>query len=209
MKKSKQLSGNRIKGLIADFIATSPVNIMGTKTGEPAWEDALVGFASGADPIWQQYKEYIGPFHWTPWEVFTQYHPEETARPEELTVVSWVLPQRQVVRRANRRAKKFPAEEWARIRVYGEEFNVALRRHLVQRLEQAGHAAIAPMLVPNWTVVKSQRFSYAYVEKIYKFVGYGCGLCQVGVPCEAGIPVKAAREALERGELPPPPPPLA
>jgi hypothetical protein len=41
------------------------------------------------------------------------------------------------------------------------------------------------------------------------FTGYGCGLCQVGVPCEAGIPVKAAREALERGELPPPPPPLA
>jgi epoxyqueuosine reductase len=40
-------------------------------------------------------------------------------------------------------------------------------------------------------------------------VGYGCGLCQVGVPCEAGIPVKAAREAFERGELPPPPPPLA
>jgi hypothetical protein len=49
----------------------------------------------------------------------------------------------------------------------------------------------------------------AYVEKTYKFVGYGCGLCQVGVPCEAGIPVKAAREALERGELPPLPPPLA
>ena len=219
-------------------------------------------------------------------------------------MVSWVLPQRQVVRRANRRAKKYPSEEWARIRVYGEEFNVALRRHLVQSLEEAGHAAIAPMLVPNWTIVKSQRFSYAsswserhaahaaglgtfglcdglitargkamragsvvariaidptprpyadhrayclyfaegtcgkcidrcparaiteaghdkekcrqhlarsrdYVEKTYKFVGYGCGLCQVGVPCEAGIPVKAAREALERGELPPPPPPLA
>jgi len=47
------------------------------------------------------------------------------------------------------------------------------------------------------------------VEKTYKFVGYGCGLCQVGVPCEAGIPVKAAREALERGELPSLPPPLA
>ena len=51
--------------------------------------------------------------------------------------------------------------------------------------------------------------SRAYVEKTYKFEGYGCGLCQVGVPCEAGIPVKAAREALERGELPPPLPPLA
>ena len=48
-----------------------------------------------------------------------------------------------------------------------------------------------------------------YVKETYKFQGYGCGLCQVGVPCEAGIPVKAAREAIERGELPPPPPPLA
>ena len=37
------------------------------------------------------------------------------------------------------------------------------------------------------------------------FEGYGCGLCKVGVPCKARIPVKAAREALERGELPPPP----
>ena len=51
--------------------------------------------------------------------------------------------------------------------------------------------------------------SREYVKKTYQFEGYGCGLCQVGVPCEAGIPVRAARKALERGELPPPPPPLA
>ena len=51
--------------------------------------------------------------------------------------------------------------------------------------------------------------SREYVKKTFKFEGYGCLLCQVGMPCEAGIPVKAAREALERGELPPPPPPLA
>jgi epoxyqueuosine reductase len=51
--------------------------------------------------------------------------------------------------------------------------------------------------------------SREHVKKTYKFEGYGCGLCQVGVPCEAGIPVKAAREALERGALPSPPPPLA
>ena len=48
-----------------------------------------------------------------------------------------------------------------------------------------------------------------YVKERYRFVGYGCGLCQVGVPCEAGIPVRAARKALERGVLPQPPPPLA
>jgi epoxyqueuosine reductase QueG len=304
MAKRKKITGDWIKDLIHDFIADSPENTMQSEAGDPAWDAALVGFASGADPIWQQYKEYIGAFHWTPWEVFNQHCPETPAGPDELTVVSWVLPQREAVRKANRKAKKYPAEEWARIRVYGEKFNAALRLHVAERLQKAGHPAIAPMLVPNWTTLKSERFSYAsswserhaahaaglgtfglcdglitakgkamrvgsvvtklsidatprpyadhqayclfyangtcgkcidrcpvraiteaghnkekcrqhlvlsreYVKKTYKFAGYGCGLCQVGVPCEAGIPVKAARKALERGELPPPPPPLA
>ena len=304
MEQAEKSSGNWVRDLIRDFIAASPSNTMRNKAGDPAWDHALVGFASGADPLWQQYKEYIGGFHWTPWEVFNQHCPGERAAPGELTVISWVLPQRAQVRQANRRARRYPSEEWARIRIYGEEFNVALRRQVVTRLEEAGHAAIAPMLVPNWTVVKSERFSYAsswserhaahaaglgtfglcdglitaagkamrvgsviarisiqptprpyadhrayclffaqgtcgkcidrcpvraiteaghdkekcrqhlalsreYVKKTYKFEGYGCGLCQVGVPCEATIPVKAARKALERGELPPPPPPLA
>jgi len=304
VENNVSISGNWIESLIRDFIATSPDNTMSNEAGEPAWDGALVGFASGVDQIWQQYKEYVGAFHWTPWEVFNQYHPNEPARPEELTVISWVLPQREMVRNSNRLAEKYPSEEWARIRVYGEEFNVALRRHVVKSLEQTGHAAIAPMLVPNWTIVKSERFSYAsswserhaahaaglgtfglcdglitakgkamragsvvaktlieptprpythhrayclffsdgscgkcidrcpvhaisaaghdkekcrqhlarsreYVKETYKFAGYGCGLCQVDVPCETGIPVKAARNALERGELPSPPPPLA
>jgi len=304
MGNSPNISGDWIKGVIRDFIATSPDNTMENEAGEPAWDDALVGFASGADQIWQQYKEYVGAFHWSPWEVFSQHCPKEPAGPEELTVVAWVLPQREQVRKANRKAKKYPAEEWARIRVYGEKFNAALRRHVASSLIKAGHPAVAPMLVSNWTIIKSERFSYAsswserhaayaaglgtfglcdglitargkamrvgsvvvkasieptprpyadhrayclfyvdgtcgkcidrcpvraiteaghdkekcrqhlarsreYVKKTYQFEGYGCGLCQVGVPCEAGIPVKAAREALERGELPPPPPPLA
>jgi epoxyqueuosine reductase len=290
---------------IHDFIATAPSNTMQlTGKDEPAWDSALVGVCAGDDPIWQQYKEYVGAFHWTPWEVFNQHRAEENASADQLAVVSWVLPQRKKVRQANRRARKYPAEEWARIRVYGEAFNTDLRRHVVTQLAQAGVAAVAPMLAPNWTIVNSRRFSYAsswserhaahaaglgtfglcdglitargkamrlgsvvvkaaiaptprpyadhrayclffasgtcgkcidrcpvraiteaghdkekcrrhlgrsreYVKKAYRFEGYGCGLCQAGVPCEAGIPVRAAREALERGELPPPPPPLA
>jgi ferredoxin len=304
VKKDVGISGSWIEDLIQEFIATSSHNNMQNAVGDPAWDTALVGFASGADPVWQQFKEYVGAFHWTPWEVFSQHGPAEAVNPEKLTVVSWVLPQREMVRKSILRAKKYPSEEWARIRIYGEAFNVALRRHVVKSLDQAGYAAVAPMLTLNWTVVKSERFSYAsswserhaayaaglgtfglsdglitakgkamrvgsivakisiqptkrpyashqayclfftegtcgkcidrcpvraiteaghdkekcrqhlvrcadYVKETYKFDGYGCGLCQVGVPCEAGIPVKAAREAFERGELPPPPSPLA
>ncbi|UCF82337.1 MAG: epoxyqueuosine reductase, partial [Desulfobacteraceae bacterium] len=161
MKNDDNISGSWINSLIRDFIATSSHNNMQNEAGEPAWDSALVGFASGADQIWQQYKEYVGAFHWTPWEVFNQHRPEVPVSSEQLTVVSWILPQRKMVRKTNRRAKKYPSEEWARIRIYGEEFNVALRRHVVKSLKQAGHAAIAPMLAPNWTIVKSERFSYA------------------------------------------------
>lgn len=304
MAHRSDISQDWIGQLIQDFISTSPLNSMRNKNQDPAWETALVGFAAGADPIWQQYKEYVGAFHWTPWEVFNQHCPGESAGAEELTVISWVLPQREAVRKANRSTRTYVSEEWARIRIYGEDFNAGLRRHVVERLRQTGCAAVAPMLVPNWTIVKSERYSYAsswserhaahaaglgtfglcdglitargkamrvgsvvarvaldatpkpyadhrayclyfaqgtcgkcidrcpvraiteaghdkekcrrhlaqcrkHVEKTYGFEGYGCGLCQVGVPCEKGIPVRAAREALERGELPPSPPPLA
>lgn len=304
MKSSAKISEEWINCLIHDFISASPINKIQNKTDEPAWDSALVGFSSGTDPIWQQYKEYVGAFHWTPWEVFNQHRPEENVSAEQLTVISWVLPQRKLVRESNRKNSKYPSEEWARIRVYGEAFNVALRNHVVASLEKEGHAAVAPMLVPNWTIVNSERFSYAsswserhaayaaglgtfglcdglitargkamragsvvarisikptprpysdhhayclfftdgtcgkcidrcparaiteaghdkekcrehlarsreYVKRTYEFEGYGCGLCQVGVPCETFIPVKAARDALNRGELPPPPPPLA
>ncbi|MCP4023018.1 MAG: epoxyqueuosine reductase [Desulfobacteraceae bacterium] len=304
MVKHINITKDEVNNIIRDFIANSPLNSLQDGTKEPAWDQALVGFASGADAIWQQYKEYIGAFHWTPWEVFNQHCPETNVTAKELTVISWVLPQTKLVRKANRRAKTYPAEEWARIRVYGEEFNMGLRRHLVENLIQSGCFAVAPMVTPNWTIVKSERFSYAsswserhaahaaglgtfglcdglitakgkamrtgsivakvmlepdprpyedhhayclyyadgtcgkcidrcparaitvgghdkekcrehlalsrkYVKKTYKFEGYGCGLCQVGVPCETMIPVKAAREALKLGELPPSPPPLA
>lgn len=161
MEEVIDVPGSWIEGVIRDFIDTSPLNTMGNQAGEPAWDYALVGFASGADRIWQQYKEFVGPFHWTPWEVFTQHCPKEPATPEELTVVSWILPQRDAVRKANRRARKYPSQEWARIRVYGEDCNAGLRRHLVQSLKAAGHEAVAPMLVANWTIIKSERFSYA------------------------------------------------
>ncbi len=30
--------------------------------------------------------------------------------------------------------------------------------------------------------------THAFVEENYHFKGYGCGFCQVGVPCESRIP---------------------
>ena len=37
--------------------------------GEPIFEEPLVGFVRGNDPIFDRFKEIIGPHHFTPWEI--------------------------------------------------------------------------------------------------------------------------------------------
>lgn len=45
----------------------------------------------------------------------------------------------------------YPSERWVRTRHYGELFNVALRRSLVDSLAGAGILSVAPMLSPAWS----------------------------------------------------------
>jgi epoxyqueuosine reductase QueG len=274
-----------IESIIRGFIENSPENTLQNQAQEKAFENPLVGFSSGDDPLYEAFKEFVGPYHWTPWEIFTLTFPELRVNPEELTVISWILPQREATKADNRREKIYPSERWARARIYGEKVNVKLRKKVVAALNGEGYEAVAPMLSPQWERKKSERFTIAstwserhaayasglgtfglcdglitprgkamrtgsvvarvqiphvprpyadhhayclffsegtcgecisrcpvgaiteaghekmkclqhirqiaadYVKSNYGFKGYGCGLCQTGVPCESGIPV--------------------
>ena len=58
-----------IAGIIRDFCA-GPANTLQDATNERAWDEPLIGFAAGDDRLWQEYKEHVGPAHWTPAEIF-------------------------------------------------------------------------------------------------------------------------------------------
>ena len=47
MEKDVTITRDWIKQIIQDFISVSPLNTMQGESDEPAWDDALVGFASG------------------------------------------------------------------------------------------------------------------------------------------------------------------
>jgi epoxyqueuosine reductase QueG len=275
-----------VKKIIQNFIEHSPENTLRNQFDEKAFDGALVGFSSGADPLYAAYKAHVGPFHWTPWEIFTRTFPNSAVKPDELTVISWVLPQTEATKSDNRRQRTYPSERWARARIYGETVNVKLRTHVVDLLQKKGYQAVAPMLSPYWERKNSDRYVFAstwserhaayasglgtfglcdglitfrgkamragsvvariripstprpyndphayclfftqgicgicisrcpvgaitesghdkvkclqhlrpasatYVESHYGFKGYGCGLCQTGVPCESKIPTK-------------------
>ena len=280
MVSSVQL-GEWIKGLVEGYIA-SPENSF-NDAGEPAWETPLVGFSSGADPLYEFYMRDIGNFYVQPLDFIRHAHPSLEASPKELTVISWVLPQTRATKYDHRKETKMPSERWARARIMGEEVNVKLRAYMVGELGRAGYPAVAPMLSPLWKQCISEKYLFAsawserhaayaaglgtfglsdglitakgkahrvgsviakidisptprpytdhhayclwyakgicgdcikkcpanaisesghdkqkcsdyvdttrtFVEARYHFKGYGCGFCQVGVPCESRIP---------------------
>jgi len=271
-----------IETLIKRFINESPENTMKNEVNEKAWAEPLVGFSSGADPLYKFYKEDIGKFYLSPLEIFTHAFPKVEARPDQLSVISWILPHTEATKPEHRKQTRFPTERWARARIYGEEVNIKLCKHVVATLRKAGYESVAPMLSPIFRFRKSKKYLFAstwserhaayaaglgtfglcdglitpkgkamrcgsviakidvppsnrpyndhhayclfyskgtcgecisrcpvgaiseaghdkakcskyldttreYVRIHYGFEGYGCGLCQTGVPCESGI----------------------
>lgn len=272
-----------IEGVIRRFIA-SPANTMKNEVNEPAWDEPIIGYSNGSDPLYDFYKRDIGSFYAAPIEFMRHTYPDLELKPRHLTVISWILPQTKATRADSRKETHWPSERWARTRIFGEEVNDELRRHVVRMLVKSGVEAVAPMLSPLWKRETSEKYGFAstwserhaayaaglgtfglsdglitpkgkahragsvianliippttrpykdhhayclfhakgtcgacvkkcpakaiterghdkekcsaylgtthaYVEAHYGFKGYGCGLCQVGVPCESRIPV--------------------
>src|SRR5208283_3114540 len=275
-----------IAGAIRDFINNSPENTLKNKENDKAWADPLIGFSKGDDPLYQTYKEVVGPFHWTPEEIFRKTFDIVDVTADQLTVISWILPQSEASKSDNRKETVYPSERWVRARMFGEECNDKLRKHVIALLKEAGIDAVAPMISPHFQRMKSERYVFSstwserhaahasglgtfglcdglittkgkamrcgsvvariqiphtnrpyqnhqayclfhakgtckkciqrcpagalteaghdklkcknymhplvdeYVESHFGFKGYGCGLCQTGVPCESINPVR-------------------
>lgn len=275
-----------MESVISEFIAGSPENTLQNPANDKAFENPLIGFSRGDDPLWEASRTFVGSFHWTPQDIFTMTFSGRKVEPGDLSVISWILPQTEATKSDNRKQRSFPSERWARARIYGEEFNDKVRKHVLEILAGEGFEAVAPVLSPFWEMKKSEQFVYAstwserhaayiaglgtfglcdglitsrgkalrvgsvvagiripptarpyedhhayclfftkgicgaciercpvqaigknghdkvrcykylkpatqnYVKSHYGFDGYGCGLCQTGVPCESKIPAE-------------------
>ena len=169
-----------LMNLVNDFVAHSDQNALENKDNDPAFENPIVGFARGDDSIFMDYKEHVGEFHLTPAEIFNLTFPDLNASADELTVISWILPHIEATRRDNRGQKEFPAERWARGRIFGEKSNEALRRHVVEALENAGIPSVAPLLTPHFERKKSDRFTLSSTWS-ERHMAYAAGLGTFGL----------------------------
>ena len=142
------------ESIIKDFIVNSTEN-------SQFWAEPLVGFSNGADPLFETYKEHVGPFHMTPLEIFSKALPSISTEAKQLTVISWILPQTEEAKSDNRKETLYPSERWVRSRMSGEAVNNKLREHVVDFFESSGYAAVAPLLSPFWERKISDRYGLA------------------------------------------------
>jgi len=170
-----------IEIIIRNFCRSSPENNMHFGNSEPIYEEPLVGFSAGNDTLYTFFKKDIGIPFMAPEEHFRAAFPDIEVNPKDLTVISWVLPLTRRTKDDNRKETKYPSERWARTRLYGEEFNVALRKHVIDTLESCGIASVAPEISPVRKIGISEKYGIAstWSERHAAFVsGLGTfGLC--------------------------------
>ena len=65
-----------------------------------------------------------------------------------ISVISWVLPITARTRQSNRDQKTAPSKLWAYTKWYGEKFNAALRKHVVETFTIRGYMITAPAIQP-------------------------------------------------------------
>jgi len=175
--------------MISEFVKNSPENSLMMETEEKAWEDnVLIGFSSGSDRLYEDYKNLVGELHWTPHEIFTLTFPDAAVNPADLSVISWVLLQRETTKADNRQENFYPSRRWIHARFPGEEFNNSLRRHIVRELSKIGIKAVAPVITPQWSWEKSPK--YVFTSRwSERHAAYAAGLGTFGL-CDGLITVK-------------------
>lgn len=206
MKKDEQSDDvtSWVRDRIEGFVASGE-NTLKNQQNDPAWGKPLVGFSRADDPIYAWFKEDIGSFYLTPHEIFSKTFPSVNVTPEELTVISWVLPHAEPTKRDHRKETTHPSERWARARKYGEDFNIKLRKHLVDSLTERGCQAVAPLESPLWKQQISERYGLSSTWS-ERHAAYAAGLGTFGL-CDGLItPVGKAMRAgsvIARFSVPP------
>ena len=160
MKESNVISKQIIEEAIREFVRTSPLNRLESFGGVPIFDEPLIGFADGDDPLFEQFKKVVHESHLPPREILGR-HLEEKLKtaspaPAHVSVISFVLPVSEETRTSNAREKEGPSLRWNHTRWKGQEFIQVLSRHLVSFLEERGANAVAPDLTPHFKMIRLQ-----------------------------------------------------
>ncbi len=172
--KFKSDPAGAVRQVIIEF-AASPANRMPSTREYIIYDEPIVGFADGSDPIFNEYKNIISPSHLTPVEAMAKAYDKEPAEiPQKLSIISWILPITEETRKSNRAETKGPSRLWSHTRQYGEVFNEEMRRHVMAVLSELGYMVAAPQVQPYFKVDRNEKGPYSNWSE--RHIAYAAGL---------------------------------
>jgi len=192
---------------IKRFVRESPLNRIPDDANQPIFDEPLVRFADGNNPLFQEFKTIIGPNHLTPIEVLTMaYNKQPEDDGKLVSVVSWILPIAQKICESNREQTAIPSRYWSYTKWYGEKFNNALRKHIVEMFTIRGYLTTAPALQPYFKTQSNEkgRFSNWSERHIAYVAGHGTFSLSDGFITEKGIAHRCGSIVIDL-KLPPSP----
>jgi len=166
-----------IENEIKSFALNSPLNHLPAPNNNIIFDEPLVQFADGDDPIFTEYKNIIHSTHFTPREALARaYNKNPEDLPSRLSVISWILPITSRTRESNRRRKKTPSRDWVYTRWYGEKVNDATREHMVNFLTKREFLVVAPLLQPYFKISEPSEDNNYYSNWSERHIAYAAGL---------------------------------
>lgn len=167
-----------IEEAIRNFVRTNPLNRLESFGGEPIFDQPLIGFADGDDPLFTEYKKVVHELHLSPREMLTQHLTEklkyEAPQPANVSVISFVLPINSKTLSSNTQQKEGPSLRWNHTRWKGQDFINDLSVYLVSLLEAMGAHAHAPEISPYFKILRlSDGFASNWSQR---HIAYAAGL---------------------------------
>ena len=146
-----------IKEAIQKYVLESSANRLAAFGGEPIFEEPLIGFADGDDPLFDEFKKVVHEDHFSPREILikhlTQTLKIEAPQPQIVSVISFVLPVHRETLRFNALEKEGPSLRWNHSRWQGQDFINQLSHDLAGLLQEMGVDAVAPELSPFYKIM--------------------------------------------------------
>ena len=158
-KKLFDTDPNRfIEQVIKKYVRSSPANRLDSFRGAPIFEQPLIGFADGDDPLFNEYRKVVHESHFLPREILGL-HLAEKLKPEaphleNVSVISFIFPINRETTKVNAREKEGPSLRWNHTRWKGQDFIKELSLYLVSFLETMGAYALAPELSSFFKIVR-------------------------------------------------------
>jgi len=183
---------------LTSFFETSKLNRLHKNYGSgKIFSNPKIGVANGDDPIFQKFKEVVGPEHLTPLELWLA-EGQESLKASNLRVISIVFPFVDKIRKESKNVKELlrviiPAEIYSVGRNYANAFKKETCRQVIDFLKKKGYSAVAGMLSDSFTIIVKGGFRSTWSERHIAFAtGLGTFSLHEGLITEVGCNIRLA-----------------